>query len=45
MNYQSNHRRHEVHRVQQDFQKKSFDHIDNLETLEMCVSNLIQYAL
>ncbi len=32
---------HVVDFVQQVFQQ-SFDHVDNLETLEMCISNMIQ---
>lgn len=46
MNYNelSNYRRHVVDCAQQLLQQ-SFDHADNLEFLEMCVSNIRQYAL
>ncbi len=41
MNYQSDDRRHVVDCVQQVFQR-SFDHVDHLEALEICVSNMVQ---
>lgn len=41
---QSDDRRHVEDCAQQVFQQ-SFDHIDNLEALEICLSNMIQQAL
>ncbi len=40
MKYHSDDKRHVVDHVQQVFQ--SFDHVDKLEALEICVSNMNQ---
>jgi len=42
-NYQSDDRRH-VDCAQQGF-PQHFDHVDNLEPLEICASHMIQYGL
>ncbi len=44
INYQSDDRRHALDHVQQVF-TECFDHVDNLEALVICLSNMIQKAL
>lgn len=44
VNYHFNERRHVEEYVQQVFQQ-CFNHVENLEALDFCISNMIQYKV